>query len=78
MGPFLALHAIIANSMGGLDVTHFVQERNQFASISFDSPVERLEQKERRVQIVFGLVLFSILGIIYWKFVLPIFDPSLW
>jgi hypothetical protein len=64
--------------MGGLDVTHFVQEQNYVTPMSIDSPYERLNLKERRVQIVFGVVLFSILGIIYWKLVLPIFDPSLW
>ena len=77
-GPFLSLQAIVANSMGGLDVTHFVQEQNHVTSMSIDSPDERLRLKERRVQIVFGVVLFSILGIIYWKLVLPIFDSSLW
>ncbi len=78
MGPFETVRALITNLSGGIDVTHMLGSRPDGVYL----PVEELEanaqRKVKAIQYGYATVLLAVLGILIWKIVLPVFDPSIW
>ena len=77
-GPFATLHALLTDLSGGSNVTDLVDPRTGLSSVPLETLREDAERKEKLVQVAFVTILFAVLGILIWKVVIPVYDPTAW
>jgi len=75
-GLFLTGRALVANSAGGVEITHLLNEENMYGLLPIEGSDDYLEKDERKIAVVFLIVLLVSLGLIIWKMVLPVYQQG--
>ena len=78
LGPFLTLQSLLQNLSGGIDVTHELGFRPDGNFMPLETLKSNARQKEKALQYGFATILLVVLGVLIWKVVIPVFDPTVW